>query len=305
MPTCTEETHTKTTVLKTVFVLFADDTNLFLANRSIKELFSTVNQELNNIDDWFIANKLSLNVKKTKFSLFHKSSRVDDIPLKLPKLKIRNHEIDRVASIKFLGVLIDEHLSWKEHIKYIENKIAKSIGLLYRAKPFLDKKALLALYYSYIHTYLNYANLAWGSRNRTTLKKLGSQQRHAIRIIYNKTRFESTRDLFKSNNILNIFKVNILNTALFMHKVNSEAAPPAFRERFQKVSPSYPTHFSKFNYKLPKVILNKSRFRISIRGPKIWNNFLSDFEKKIESHPLFKLKVKAKLQNISNELEYF
>ena len=72
----------------------------------------------------------------------------------------------RVESIKFLGVLLDENLSWKDHIKYIENKVAKNIGLfglLYRAKLFLDKNSLLALYYSYIDTYLNYAYLSWDS----------------------------------------------------------------------------------------------------------------------------------------------
>ena len=69
-------------------VMFADDTNLFLANRSIQELFSIANKELNKISDWFTANKLSLNVTKTKFSLFHKASRKDDIPLKSLKLPI-------------------------------------------------------------------------------------------------------------------------------------------------------------------------------------------------------------------------
>ena len=61
--------------------------------------------------------------------------------------------MERVESIKFLGVLLDENLSWKDHIKYIENKVAKNIGLLYRAKLFLDKNSLLTLYYSYIHTF--------------------------------------------------------------------------------------------------------------------------------------------------------
>ena len=65
-----------------------------------------------------------------------------------------------MGSIKFLGVFLDEHLSWKEHIRYNENKIAINIGLLYRAKPFLSKHSLLTLYYSYIHTYLNYTNLS-------------------------------------------------------------------------------------------------------------------------------------------------
>ena len=105
-------------------------------------------------------------------------------------------EVERVGSIKFVGVLLDEHLSWKEDIRYTENKIAKSIGLLYRAKPFLGKHSLLTLYHSYIHTDLNYANLSWANTNRTNLKKLLSQQKHAIRIANNKTRFEHTRELF-------------------------------------------------------------------------------------------------------------
>ena len=102
---------------------------------------------------------LSLNVGKTKFLLFHKSGKKYSVPSHLPTLKINNHDIERVNTMKFLGVLLDDNLSWKEHIKYLENKIAKNIGLMYTAKPFLDKESLLALYYSYIHSYLNYANL--------------------------------------------------------------------------------------------------------------------------------------------------
>ena len=93
----------------------------------------------------FRANKLSLNRGKAKYSFFHKPSRKDDIPLLLPRLLIKKHKVERVKSIKFLGVLLDENLSWKDHIKYIENKVAKNIGFLYRAKLFLDKNSLLTL----------------------------------------------------------------------------------------------------------------------------------------------------------------
>ena len=106
---------------------------------------------------------------------------------------MNNHGIERVNTMKFLGVLLDDNLSWKEHIKYLVNKIAENTGLMYRAKPFLDKESLLALYYSYIHSYLNYANLAWGSTYLTNLKKLRSQQKRAIRIVHNKTKFEHTK----------------------------------------------------------------------------------------------------------------
>ena len=156
-------------------IMFADDTNLFYEHKDLKTLFSLVNQELQKINEWFEANKLSLNVGKTKYLLFHQPGRKNDLPLLLPRLLIKKHKVERVKSIKFLGVLLDENLSWKDHIKYIENKVAKNIGLLYRAELFLDKNSLLTLYYSYIHTYLNYANLSWGSTNRTNLKKLLSQ----------------------------------------------------------------------------------------------------------------------------------
>ena len=89
-------------------------------------------------------------------------------------------------SITCLGVLLNKNSTWKPHIKYIENKIPKSIGLLFKGKPFLNKQSLLSLYYSYIHSYINYANMACGSTYMTKLKELSSQQKHAMRIICNK-----------------------------------------------------------------------------------------------------------------------
>ena len=93
-------------------------------------------------------------------SFFYKTNKKDDIPLKLPRLQINNYNIERILSIKFLRVLLDENLSWKDHIKYNENKISKNTGILYKVRDYLSKESLLSLYYTYIHTYVNYANLA-------------------------------------------------------------------------------------------------------------------------------------------------
>ena len=133
----------------------------FFEYSNINTLFKTVNGQLIKINKWFSANKLSLNAGKTKFSLFHKLSKKYSIPFHLPTLEINSHDIERVNTMKFLGILLNDNLPWKEHIKYLENKIAKNIGLMHRANPFLDKESLLELYYSYIHSYLNYANSAW------------------------------------------------------------------------------------------------------------------------------------------------
>ena len=91
-----------------------------------------------------------LNAKKKK-NLFDKPSKKYGIPM-LPKLTISNHVIQRQEFIKFFVVLLDENLNGKEHIKYTENKIAKKLGLQYKVRSFLDRNALLALYYSYIQT---------------------------------------------------------------------------------------------------------------------------------------------------------
>ena len=135
---------------------------------------------------WFIANRLSLNVKKTKCTLFHKKSVRDNIPLKLPDLKIANNSIERTTSIKFLGVMIDENITWEDHIHTIEKKLAKNLGLLYQAKHILDNESLKTIYFSYIHSYLISANISWGSTYFTKLKTVYYQQKHAAPIIFNK-----------------------------------------------------------------------------------------------------------------------
>ena len=215
-------------------IMYADDTNLFLAHKDISYLFETANLQLERISQWFISNKLSLYVSKTKYSFFHKSSKRDDIPLLLPKLNINNSEIERTECLKFLGVLLDENLCWKEHIKYIESKIAKNIGLLYKAKPYIDKDSLLSLYHSQIHSYISYGNIAWGSITRTNLKKIYSQQKHAIRIVYSKDRLPHTRELFKECKVLNEYQVNIWKNLVFMHQINSNTVPTIFLNRFKK-----------------------------------------------------------------------
>ena len=114
---------------------------LICSFQNIPVLFATVNSELSKINQWFLANKLSLNVTKTKHSLFHKTSKKDDIPLKLPRLQINNYNIEIIPSGKFLRVLLDESLSWKDHIKYTENKISKNIGILYTARDYLSMES--------------------------------------------------------------------------------------------------------------------------------------------------------------------
>ena len=111
--------------------------------------------------------------------------------------------VERASSVKFLGVRIDENLTWRDHIHTIENKIAKNIGLLYLGKHYLDENYLKQIYLAYIHVYLNYSNIAWASTHKTKLKKVQSKQKHALLIKFNQSKTSLSKSLFLSLNALN------------------------------------------------------------------------------------------------------
>ena len=92
------------------FILFADDTNLIISGKNLKILFNTLNDELKKVVDWLSANKLSLNVKKTHCIIFRLYKKKIDCNL---KLLINSVEIRQVESTKFLGIIIDQNLTWK------------------------------------------------------------------------------------------------------------------------------------------------------------------------------------------------
>ena len=165
-----------------------------------------MNLELNEIAVWFKANKLSLNEGKTKCTFFHIFCQKDNIPLKLSMLATNGNVIERTTSIKVLGILLDGHLSWKNHISVVENKVSKNIGILHKAKNIFSKRGLETLYFSFGHSYLNYENIACGSTTRAKLKKLSRKQRQVIRAIYPA---EYTREKMEEMKVLIIYKLNI------------------------------------------------------------------------------------------------
>ena len=109
---------------------------------------------------WLCANKLSLNINKSKYMLFYK--RILKFRPTIDLL-INNQPIDRVLEFKFLGFLIDEHLTWSKHTAYISNKMAKNVGMLFKLRKTLNTNTLRNLYFALIHSYLNNGITVWGS----------------------------------------------------------------------------------------------------------------------------------------------
>ena len=163
----------------------------------------------------------------------------------------------------------------------------------------------VALYYSYIQTYINYANTAWDSTCRKNLNKINSQQKHAISIIFNKNKFAHKREIFKEQKILNVYQSNILSNIIFMYRVENKTVPSIFLTKFCKSSHGYPTNLLAHNFLAPTLKLKRSKYRVSTRGLLLWNNILTTTEKTQESLPKFRTTIKAKLLSMTNEINYF
>ena len=128
-------------------IMFTDNTNLFYSNKNINHLFSTANSESEYINQWFKANKLLLNSKETTYTLFYKKSAKNEIS-GIPDLKIGSKNIEEVSSIKFLRVMLGEHISWNDHIKTVESKLTKNIRLLNRGSYILNEYSLKQFIFS-------------------------------------------------------------------------------------------------------------------------------------------------------------
>lgn len=169
-------------VLKTI--LFADDTTCFYSHKNVNILCDTVNKELKEICNWFKANKLSLNAKKTNLMFlgtrFQTKNVRDDCNVFLDGCRLT-----RVTEAKFLGITIDENLTWKKQIDIVCKSCARSIGVLNKVKLFLPEQALFKLYCTLVLPYLNYGLLLWGDTSKLYINKVLKLQKRALRSISN------------------------------------------------------------------------------------------------------------------------
>ena len=110
-------------------------------------------------------------------------------------------------------------------MQLIENKVSKNVGVLYKPSKLINSKCLRSIYFSFIHSYINYASIAWASTNKTNLKKLFGKQKQVAPIIFNQDRFTHARSLLKTLNAINVYQIDLLQVLLFMHKIKTNSSP--------------------------------------------------------------------------------
>ena len=146
-------------------------------------------------------------------------------------LILNNESLSQVKITKFLGVTIDENLTWKYHIDELATKISKNIGIINRLKYYLPSRILLTLYNSLVLPYLNYSILTWGSFS-SKCNKLLILQKRAIREISNAGYRDHSAPLFAKLNLLQCSDLYHLNLGKFMYKYTHNLLPPCFNTCF-------------------------------------------------------------------------
>ena len=205
-------------------ILFADDTNLIATGYNLNNIVSEINKEIANIYAWVKANKLSLNIDKTKFMLFTPKC----VTRSINGTFIDGNKIMEVTETKFLGVIIDCKLNCSPHITYISKKVAKGVGIILKARKLFDQETLLTLYYTFVYRYLNYCIHVWGKAYNVHIHDLIILQNKAVRLVHGVSPRTNANKLYFDHNILSLKRLYSYNIGIFMYKFSKNMLPELF-----------------------------------------------------------------------------
>ena len=166
--------------------LFADDTGIFQFNKNINNLISEASENLSKIYEWFSVNRLSLSLEKSHFLIFH--SKHKQINEDITHLKFGNKTIPRAKETKYIGLTIDENLTWKKHTDNVIKSLHKYFGLFYKMRNFLNDNLIKTIYYSCVYSRIQYGLEVYGTCNKTIMNKFQVIQNKLLRILGKKDR---------------------------------------------------------------------------------------------------------------------
>ena len=206
---------------------FADDSTLHVKFKRGSNITDIVDSELTSINTWLLANKLCLNIDKTKYMIFYLKNKPPDL-----NISIANTLIGRTDVHKFLGVYIDDKLNFGTHITKLCAKISRGIGILRRLKPLVSQGTLKQLYYAFVYSHFSYAITSYQSAYLNQIQKLKNLINKAIKLVFNLNtivpallsekcimNFEMAAEYFSCINIYRIMKLN--NHQFFKDKIAS------------------------------------------------------------------------------------
>ena len=197
------------------------------------------------------------------------------------KVSIDNNPIKQSHHIKYLGVLIDDNLNWKQQIKEQCSKVARGSWALNQLKHFVDEQTLRSVYHCLIYSHLQYCISSWGTASKSTLAPLFILQKRSIRLLTGSGYREHTNPLFYRAKCLKLKDIYSLETAKLMYKIHNNVLSFANTDKFNLIKNCY-THKTRFSHKnnffLPRTRTRLGQKSLSFAGIKIWNEIPSSMK---------------------------
>ena len=165
-----------------LFILFADDTNIFVEGTSPEDAYQKGNKVIRLVREYMVLNKLHINMTKCCYIHFKPSSSSPVDPAL--ELKIHDFPIKKVDSTKFLGVVIDEKLCWDPHVAALRRKLSYASSTLYRIRESIPEELHKDLYYTLFESHLTYCISVWGGAHKNVTAKVWTAQKHCVRVLF-------------------------------------------------------------------------------------------------------------------------
>ena len=274
-------------------VVYADDTTLVVRGKTVSEAIQKANIILKQYYNYFALNKLTLNESKTKYMIFSKHNKKSEENRNV--LKINDIIIERVKSIKFLGLIINENLNWNEHKLYIQKKIQRSLGILYKCRQVMNIKECINMYKSFIVPYLLYCLPVWGSTINTESDPIIKTQNKVLRVLTNTRRTEDAWSYVR-NTVLPVKYLYKLEIAKFCYKHSRKILPKVFADA---IMPTFA--FNIHNISTRHSIYHNYQFQSLQLYTKAYNSFTTNCVRTWNSIPnLLKLQTDIQHSSVKN-----
>ena len=277
--------------------LFADDTCLMVQKSTLPDLQISLNFESSRLYNWCRANKLTVNPSKCNVLLVPPQLRADTPDL---TIQIADSIINTSNNVKYLGIHIDSKLTFQYHIKSIENKLSKAVGILSKLKSALTQNSLLKIYYALVHPHLLYGITIWGSTYSSYIDKIYRLQNKAVKLIGGGKFREKATPYYGKLKILKIQDLYNIEIAKFVYDFFHNNVPCSFSTYFNqtcKLSRRSTRLSSDVTHvRIPLYKTNRLQRNIKFQGATIWNHIpphikklsRNNFVKKLQDHLLQK-----------------
>ena len=254
-------------------VLFADDAALVIAANNLKKLNQKISRESNRFYSWLVDNKLTLNYKKTKFMIVTNKNYSQRFRKKF-RLNINKNNIKQVTEFKYLGVIVDNKLSWRKHIEFLVTKVSQASGVIFKTRPYMPLHVSKLIYSTLIDSYLRYAISSWGTAATYLKERLLSTQNRSVKtLLFPQFATSSLSDHYKHLKVLCLNDLYTIEMAKFMHSIYYNYNPSSFDNLIDISDHRYSTRLRQnahFALVRPRTEIGKRSVRYS--GVKCWTN---------------------------------